>query len=144
MDITVKPFNDAFNFKADNYEVLLNPDFNNYGNGYINISKCYPTNIVQEYLKVLGSDSDEYPSWFDGWKEYIVSNPRRFWFANKYTLVEDLSGIIYNTFDFGNAGNVYHIISIDVVLQKYSIKAKSYEGKVFYRLLITKMVVEHD
>lgn len=72
MEVFIKVDDSKFEFNADSYEYKCMPDFKEYGNGYLDVSKCYPASTTLEYESQLLRTGLTGP-------HKLVDRPFRFW-----------------------------------------------------------------
>lgn len=125
MKISINVNNTIFNINSDNYDIKIMPDYERYGNGYIELNKVWYKDTKLAYLSTM-----------------LCKHPRpfRFWFSKKHTKIM-VNGLDIDIMDFCKNVDNYHVISFKVNCLKYKLKG---DLNLHTRLEITELNVEED
>lgn len=138
MEVFIKVDDSKFEFNADSYEYKCMIGFKEYGNGYLDVSKCYPASTTLEYESLLlrtgliGSHK-------------LVERPFRFWTGKKFTKVWIIDNNIRTPIDIYELRLIddwYHVKHVVVQLLKFNIKAGNYG--THYSLRIRNIYLEEN
>lgn len=138
MEVFIKVNNSKFEFNADSYEYKCMIDFKEHGNGYLDVSKCYPTSTVIKYENSLLQTGFPDP-------HKLMTRPYRFWTGKKFTKVWIIENDIRKQMDIHELrliGDWYHVKHVVVQLLKFNVNAGNYG--THYSLRIRDIYLEEN
>lgn len=138
MNVFINAKGHKFNFNADSYEYKCMPHFNELGNGYLDVSKCYPMDTTLKYESLLLRTG--LPD-----SRKLVTRPYRFWTGKKFTKVwsiENDEKAPMDIYELRLIGDQYHIKHVVVYLLKFNINVRDYG--IHYSLRIRDVYLEEN